>query len=46
MARPPDDVQIEEANLPAPTGTTFLLGIYVALIAGIWGTLYAMMLSR
>jgi len=46
MAQPPDDAKIEEANLPPPTGTIFLLTIYVAVIAGMWGAMYLMMLSR
>jgi hypothetical protein len=41
-----DDPKIEEADLPPPTGTIFLLTIYVAVIAGMWGAMYLMMLSR
>jgi hypothetical protein len=44
--RPPDDAKGGEAELPPPTGTIFILTIYVAVIAGMWGAMYLMMLSR
>jgi hypothetical protein len=31
---------------PAPVGTLFLMMLFLAAIAGLWGTLYWMLLTR
>ena len=40
------DAESRETELPPPTGTIFLLTLYVAVIAGIWGAMYLVMISR
>jgi hypothetical protein len=40
------DATPQEAELPPPTGTVFLLTRYVAVIAGVWGAMYLIMISR
>lgn len=44
--RLPDEAKREEGDLPPPTGTIFILAIYVAVIAGMWGAMYLLMVSR
>ena len=36
----PDD------ELPPPTGTVFFMAIFLAVLAGMWGAVYLMLLSR
>lgn len=36
----------EDEELPPPTGTMFLLGVYMAVLAGMWGAMYMILLSR
>lgn len=36
----------DDDDLPPPTGTMFLLGIFMAVLAGMWGAMYLMLLSR
>lgn len=35
-----------EEDLPPPTGTLFLMTLYLAALAGMWGAMYLIMLSR
>jgi hypothetical protein len=35
-----------DEDLPPPTGTLFLMTLYLAALAGMWGTMYSIMLSR
>lgn len=35
-----------EEELPPPTGTLFLMMLYLAALAGMWGAMYLIMLSR
>ena len=36
----------DEDDLPPPTGTMFLLAVYMAVLAGMWGAMYLTLLSR
>jgi hypothetical protein len=42
-AEPPLGAYEEE---PAPVGTLFLMMLFLAAIAGLWGTIYWMLLTR
>lgn len=40
---PPPDSEAEEQG---PVGTLFLMVVYLIVLAGMWGTIYWMMLER
>lgn len=40
-----DDVE-ELDEVPEPVGTLFLLTIYVIVLAGMWGTMYWILITR
>lgn len=37
---------IEESELPPPTGTIVVLTVYLVALAGMWGAMYLLMLAR
>lgn len=41
----PDDPE-ELKEIPEPMGTLFLLTIYVIVLAGMWGTMYWILITR
>jgi hypothetical protein len=41
-----DVVAVHHQDEPAPVGTLFLMMLFLAAIAGLWGTLYWMFLTR
>lgn len=36
----------EMDSIPPPTGTLFVLLVYLAMLAGMWGTMYLYLLSK
>ena len=36
----------EAEEYPPPTGTLFFMMLYLAVLAGMWGAMYLIMLSR
>lgn len=45
MSEGHEDLPQEEAP-PPPTGTLFLMTLYLAALAGMWGAMYLIMLGR
>jgi hypothetical protein len=45
MSEGHDDLPREEEP-PPPTGTLFLMTLYLAALAGMWGAMYLIMLGR
>jgi hypothetical protein len=41
-----DVVAVHHEDEPAPVGTLFLMMLFLVAIAGLWGTLYWMLLTR
>jgi Cytochrome c oxidase subunit IIa family len=36
----------EEESLPRPTGTLFVMTVYLAVLAGMWAVMYWMLIAR
>ena len=45
MSEGHEDLPTEEEP-PPPTGTLFLMTLYLAALAGMWGAMYLIMLGR
>lgn len=43
---PQQDTARSEKELPPPTGTLFLMMLYIMLLAGMWGAIYFDFLGR
>jgi hypothetical protein len=46
MAVEPSRNEFSEENLPPPTGTIFILGMYMLVLAAGWAVMFWMLLDR
>ena len=46
MRNDPESRPVSEEEIPPPTGTVFVMGLYILALCGMWGFMYLRLITR